>query len=578
MAGNFPGGDGGGFDIFMVDNLADDNSQRQDGTMRLRNVRTMHSKNVPTEDLLFSSAMYTPSQFGQQSAPGRLDPGTMVYGIKIPGQNQVIVLGQAQTQKKGGTASGGSGTDLLGNYSKTFSNKLPINTPPDIREATTADGVKIREIKEKGEQHSFDLLDGLPSHGALFNMSGFRLPEIPNVPTAKQQNTGMMNNQMLEQMLGQIMSMAGMFQGLLGNKGGSGGGGGMGGIGLNVASANNIEPDTPMYRILQQLTPEMQIAVRNLCLLVQGLEATDGVAFFTGGVVHEETYLKNAEELLAQVTSLDDLMYVLQRLQWDSTLFGTDKLGKVMTEIETAWGVALQETDYEGNIVVTYKDPNANGALSYTEQKILISGTGYVNNYTKIFETETTTTWTGEIINMEKTLGLANGDIIIAEANTGSIGSDTWFAMNSRHRVLEVVNDTTIRFKTTGGSVPVVGNIANVSLVALVYKEPVGGAAEAIFYNTMGSSDSSPSIGGAGSGGGSGGGKGGGMGNLFGKSAGIMQDMWKRLSQGGEKTAKQLHEKVNQNKFPQTASQVAKDTKNGKSPLDKFKKSTGGGA
>jgi hypothetical protein len=57
----------------------------------------------------------------------------------------------------------------------------------------------------------------------------------------------------------------------------------------------------------------------------------------------------------------------------------------------------------------------------------------------------------------------------------------------------------------------------------------------------------------------------------------MMQDMWKRLSQGGEKTAKQLHEKVNQSKFPQTASQVAKDTKNGKSPLDKFKKSTGGG-
>ena len=121
---NFPGGDGGQFDIFMVDNLADDNPQKQDGTMRLRNIRTMHSKNVPTEDLLFSSAMYTPSQFGQQSSPGRLDPGTMVYGIKIPGQNQVIVLGQAQTQKKSGSGSGGGGTDLLSNYSKTFSDKF----------------------------------------------------------------------------------------------------------------------------------------------------------------------------------------------------------------------------------------------------------------------------------------------------------------------------------------------------------------------------------------------------------------------------------------------------------------------
>ena len=229
MAGNFPGGDGGLIDIFIVDNLADDNPQRQDGTMRLRNVRTMQKDGVPTEDLLFSPAMYTPSQFGQQSSPGRLDPGTPVYAIKIPGQNQAIVLGQAQTQKKSGSGSGGGGSDLMSQYSQTFSNKLPINVPPDIQESTDADGVKIRKIKEKGEQHSFDKLDGLPSHGALFPMAGYRLPELPNVPTAKQQNTGMLNNQMMEQMMGQIMSMSQMFQGLMGNRGGGGGGGGMGG-------------------------------------------------------------------------------------------------------------------------------------------------------------------------------------------------------------------------------------------------------------------------------------------------------------------------------------------------------------
>lgn len=580
---NFPGGDGGQFDIFMVDNLADDNPQKQDGTMRLRNVRTMHSKNVPTEDLLFSSAMYTPSQFGQQSSPGRLDPGTMVYGIKIPGQNQVIVLGQAQTQKKSGSGSGGGGTDLLSNYSKTFSDKLPINVPPDIQESTDADGVKIRKIKEKGEQHSFDKLDGLPSHGALFPMAGYRLPELPNVPTAKQQNTGMLNNQMMEQMMGQIMSMSQMFQGLMGNRGGGGGGGGMGGgaggLGDASVSAYNPPEGSRMSNILGGLTPEMKTAVTNLSLLVQGLEANDGVAFFTGGVVHEETYLSNAEELLSQVQSLDDLMYVLQRLQWDSDLFGRDKLQKVETEIETAWGVALQEVTYDGEVYVTYKDPNANGAVQYVKANVLISTTGTVTDYIKIGEEIDYTIWTGTLTNMTKTLGLSNGDLITAESNTGSLGANTDYAQGGYHRVEEVLSDTSIKFRTIGGSVPIVGNVANVTLHTLLPGEPYGVVAEAIYYNTMGSSDSSPSIGSlpGGGGGSGGGGKGGGLGNLFGKSSGIMQDMWKRLSQGGEKEAKQMHQKLNQSKFPQTAAEVAKKTKNGSSPLELITKALGSG-
>lgn len=585
MAGNFPGGDGGGFDIFMVDNLADDNPQKQDGTMRLRNVRTMHSKNVPTEDLLFSSAMYTPSQFGQQSSPGRLDPGTMVYGIKIPGQNQVIVLGQAQTQKKSGSGSGGGGTDLLSNYSKTFSDKLPINVPPDIQESTDADGVKIRKIKEKGEQHSFDKLDGLPSHGALFPMAGYRLPELPNVPTAKQQNTGMMNNQMMEQMMGQIMSMSQMFQGLMGNRGGGGGGGGMGagaaGLGNSSVSAYNPPEGSRMSNILGGLTPEMKTAVTNLSLLVQGLEANDGVAFFTGGVVHEETYLSNAEELLSQVQSLDDLMYVLQRLQWDTDLFGRDKLDKVETEIETAWGVALQQVTYDGEVYVTYQNPNTNGAIQYVRANVLISTTGTVTDYIKVGEEIDYTVWTGTLTNMTKTLGLSNGDLITAESNTGSLGANTDFAQGGYHRVEEVLSDTSIKFRTIGGSVPVVGNVANVTLHTLLPGEPYGVVAEAIYYNTMGSPDSSPSIGslpgGGGSGGGGKGGAAGQLGNLFGKSSGTMQDMWKRLSQGGEKEAKQMHQKLNKSKFPQTAADVAKKTKNGSSPLDLITKALGSG-
>ena len=92
------------------------------------------------------------------------------------------------------------------------------------------------------------------------------------------------------------------------------------------------------------------------------------------------------------------------------------------------------------------------------------------------------------------------------------------------------------------------------------------------FYNDMGSSGSSPGIGFGGGGSGGGGGGSGGLQNMFGKAAGTLQDMWKRLPTQGEQTSKQLHQKLNQNKFPQTAAEAAKKTKQGENPLDLFKK------
>ena len=135
------------------------------------------------------------------------------------------------------------------------------------------------------------------------------------------------------------------------------GAGGMdygGGLGNNIISAANAPANTPLYTIMEGLSTPMKEAVNSLSVLLQGYSATGGVAFITGDVVHEDTYLENAQQLLSQVTTLEELMYVLNRLQWDKTLFGQDKLANVVNEIQTAWGVALQEIDVNGNIVVTY--------------------------------------------------------------------------------------------------------------------------------------------------------------------------------------------------------------------------------
>lgn len=528
---------------------------------------------VDLNHLAFSPMIHSPTAMSQQSFMGNLDPGTMVYVLKTSGQSGGLILGQANDIYNGGTSPGNF--DLMSNpiIQQLMETTRNVNVPPNIVEKKV-NGATVKQIQEKGEQWSHGLLKGLPTHGALFDMSGFRMPDLKNVPTAKQTNTQMMTSQMMEQLGGQVMSLGSMFAGLK-NKG-SGGGGNKGGS-VNPTTSNDIAyGPTYMDQIMDSgLSPQMQDAINSLSLLIQGQESEGGVRYVTGGVVHEETYLENARDLLSQADSLEDVMYVLQRLQWDDTLRGTEKLEKVTTEIETAWGTALQEVDYEGNIVVTYVNPPSNGEVTYAQTKILISSTGLVTDYKKIAETEDETTWVGTLTNLAKTSELSNGDIILADALDGSIGTEQTWAQDGVRQVERIVDDTTIIFRTTGGSVPIVGNVANVSWVTVEAVE-VGKPAQAVFYNTMNSPQASPAIGSIPSGGGAGAGFDMGMimgmfgmmQNMFGRSAGTMQDMYKRLAPTSEQETKQMHQKLNNSRTASKLTDVSKKTTEGGDPTN----------
>lgn len=311
-------------------------SERQDGSAPIFDPLRWSQQDVDPNDLWFSGISSMPTAFGQNSFTAPPDPGTIVYVLKQMGEPGGIILGMSNTVRNGGDGGGGGGTDIMnGPFMQQLKNeKIPVSIPPQIEE-TTERGAKIRKIKEKGDEHSLDLLDGLPIHGALFQMTGFKLPEVKNVPTAKQKNDKMMNNQMMQQLPGQIMSMAQMFQGLMSKKPGGG----------NNTYMQNINNNTP---------PHVQTAVKSLSKLVQGLDTAGGVEFVTGGVVHEDTYLENSANLLSQCTSVHDIMTCMQRLQWDTSLFGQDKLKPVEYTIETAHGPAKQIVDFDGTIQVVY--------------------------------------------------------------------------------------------------------------------------------------------------------------------------------------------------------------------------------
>lgn len=534
MAGKFPGPDSKFQVCVVTDQKAEDHSGNQGCYSPID-----HGDGVDIEHLSLSSMLNSPAAFMQQIFPGGNDPGTPVVILKQLGELGGIIIGQTNTVRKGnGQSAGGKALGSAQTVEQLSSTERDINIAPDIREVEE-DGVKVRKIIEKGKAHKLDLLDGLPIHGALFDMAGFRLPEIKNIPTAKQSNDQMMSVQNLQQMAGQIMSLGQMIQGLAGNKGAGGGGGGYGanhtvptstgvfsqyvppgtedgaggagysgGLGNNIISAADAPSDTPLYEIMDGLTPNMKAAVNSLSVLLQGYEAEGGVAFMTGDVVHEETYLGNAQQLLSQVTNLSDLMGVLNRLQWDESLRGTEKLSNVVNEIETAWGVALQEIDYNGNMVITYGAEDANNEIQFLNDMTSNTGSPALG----FFDAGGTSDVYYSINATGASLGLGSG----APTAGGS--------------------------QTSGGSKSGLGGAGQVIGQVQGLLGQIQGLAQGMSQN------------------------------MFGESAGTMKDMWKRMTRNQENDAKEMHKKLNQDGDTQRMSQMIEETVKGGNPIsfDKF--------
>lgn len=313
---------------------------------------THDPKNVKQEHLAFSPLMNAPTALGQQTFHGELDPGSLVYFLKFPGQNGGVILGQANDlvnydkNQAGGGAGGGK--DLLGDqfFQKLFDREINVNIPPDIQDAEV-NGAKVKKVKEKNKKHKHSLLKGLPSHGASFPMSGYRLPEVKNVPTAKQEFTNIPTNDILGNLPGLPMSLGGMFSGLgFGGGGGSGGGGAGQGAGGAGAGATGSVSYNYSEAILANVRPEMADAITNMATLTQSYETSGNLSSYPCGFrVDTETYYQNAAELLSQVDNLSDLMLVCDRLQYDESLFGLENLSNNTIEVETAWGNA--------NVIIT---------------------------------------------------------------------------------------------------------------------------------------------------------------------------------------------------------------------------------
>lgn len=288
----------------------------------------IHGNNVKKEDLGFSVVLMPPNQAGATQFNGVADPGQQMLCLKSgpPGDTTLICLGSIPTNRQPGGQPGNRNLNtFLNAMTEAFSTELNINIPPNIKE-TMSGGTRIRQIQEKGQRHKNDLLMGLPSHGASYTLAGTPLKQVTSVSTATQSFSNILTGSMLSALPGANFSVSSILSSLT----------------SSVAD-----------ELLSSLPPELAQGMQNMFNLMQTMEVSEGGGFATSGKVDPTTYLANAVSLLKGNQSLGEVISNIQRLQYDTSLFGLDKLASTPFTIPTAFGDISMNLSATGAIQIT---------------------------------------------------------------------------------------------------------------------------------------------------------------------------------------------------------------------------------
>ena len=293
----------------------------------------IHGKDVNVQHLNFSPRLMSPTKSTQQEFPGGLDPGTLVVAMKDTGSNYCQIVGLANDTNLSDSQIAGN-TDLLQFVRSYLSTNINVRIPPTIQE-TMVGGVRVRKAVEKGRLHNHNLLQGLPTHGALYPMSGSVLPRVSGVNTAQTGFDSLMSGDILGAIPGVFMTLGKMF---------------------------SILQSTGALRNLK-VSREVGLAVNSISLLIQQVETMEKAGFNVGGRVDQDSYLSNATQLLSQAQTVSDITRSLSRLQNDRTLFGHDKLRNGIKSQNTHYGSSKISISPTGSIM-RFLPPQTRQAIS----------------------------------------------------------------------------------------------------------------------------------------------------------------------------------------------------------------------
>jgi hypothetical protein len=599
----------------------------------------IHGPDVKKGDLAFSYMQHSPTQMSQQSFGGAMDPGTLVWVEKVPGENQVTIVGQANDLygKEGGGQGGssGGGQSLIeGDFMDAIKTELNIFVPPEIKEKTVKEAT-VKVPKEKGKKHKHELMQGMPTHAALFPMSGYRLPQVKKVPTAKQSYQNLPTKDLLGKLPGDLGSLSGLMKGLMGGMGKGGGGGGGGGQGGAAGQGSSTNSQAG------QGSSSSSSETKNNNPLETETTDTNSVTTQEGNATTTvETVKKTKNKVSSTHYDIHDPNSYRFGRAYDRYLAIHAKTPKESLPSRVTLDTSVsfledEQVDYTGNETTSEEITTTNTEQTYQSANTKIEN--FTGTYSEYFGANSNVTRMDVIFhNVEPQVAIALDNLSVllqgdAEGDghsltAGRVHMETWLdnatdlfcqcksvtdIMDSLHRIThdeslfghDQIEAAIIEVETAYGMANTVihangdfavvysddqlAEMANTEASMLSWEfSPSSAGMNANTGNAkIEYANSKTSNAGSGGGGGGGGGGAGAMGalsqlgNMFGKSAPTMLNMFKRMNKDHDKESKELHKKLNESEDAKNLWKHVEKTHEGGNPVDfeLFKKLTGGG-
>ena len=259
-----------------------------------------HGTNINPTEMAFNTPPTIAAQAFTEMYSRPPDPGTLVCGA-------ATALGERQSFVPTGAYGGGingTGTNVAGNSGLYKLIQLVqalttgIQVKPQIVEKMV-DGALVREMKEKGQDWTHNMTQGIAPHAAWNPIAGQFLQEMKNIETALQSFAQMPNAGALAQLPGSIMNLGSLLKGLTNKQ---------------------------KSKATQNMPPLVAQGFESMLNLTSDSE-TSGMTM-TGGRINPEVFTENMIDLLSQVTNISDLVDVMFRLQYDESIRGLEEYAK----------------------------------------------------------------------------------------------------------------------------------------------------------------------------------------------------------------------------------------------------------
>jgi hypothetical protein len=308
----------------------------QSGTLRIIDP-IRHGQQVNQDDLPFVTTLRTPTQSALEETPFPPEPGSVVaVSFNMGDPTSRAVVGMPNEINNSQSVAGNN--PLMHHIIQAVGKDVMKYKPTKYKEKNHR-GAIVRAIDEESGNWKHELTKGLPTHAALYPLAGQVLPAIKQIDTAVKEFASILNQGSIGQMPGSIMNLSSIFQKL--NK-------------------------KQKKKILENKPETLVNAIESMMNLM--VEGEGSGSYISSGRIHEETFIENLVELLSQCTNLSDLVDCMQRLRYDESLFGLDKLENIELKANSAFGEIAFTVDRNGE--VKQKDDSAKKILEAVQKFI----------------------------------------------------------------------------------------------------------------------------------------------------------------------------------------------------------------